>query len=60
MINTANDNDGDPERQARRALIMGLASIYLITLAAAYVIYDLSARPENIQPLREELVQALK
>lgn len=60
MIDTADDHDGHPEKLARRALIMGLASIHLTTLAAAHVIYDLCARPEHIEPLREELVQALK
>ena len=60
MIDTANDHDGHPEKLARRALIMGLASIHLTTLAAVHVIHDLCARPEHIEPLREELVQALK
>lgn len=60
MIDTANDHDGDSEKLACRALIMGLASIHLTTLAAAHVIYDLCAWPEHIEPLREELVQALK
>ena len=60
MIDSANDHDGHPEKLARRALIMGLASIHLTTLAAAHVIYDLCARPEYIEPLREELLQALK
>ena len=60
MIDIANDHDGHPEKLARRALIMGLASIHLTTLAAVHVIYDLCARPEHIEPLREELVQALK
>ena len=60
MINSANDHDGHPKKLARRALIMGLASIHLTTLAAAHVIYDLCARPEYIEPLREELVEALQ
>ena len=60
MIDSAIDHDGHPEKLARRALIMGLASIHLTTLAAAHVIYDLCARPEYIEPLREELLQALK
>ncbi|KAL2044708.1 hypothetical protein N7G274_002482 [Stereocaulon virgatum] len=60
MIDIANDHGGHPEKLARRALIMGLASTHLTTLAAAHVVYDLCARPEQIEPLQEELIQALK
>ena len=59
MIDTANKHDGDPVRLAQRALIMGLASIHLTTMAAAHVIHDLCAMPEYIEPLREEIVDAL-
>lgn len=44
---------------ARRALIMGLASIHLTTMAAAHVIYDMCAMPEYFEPLRAELIDAL-
>ena len=60
MINIANDYDGHPEKLAHQALIMGLASMHLTTLTGAHVIYDLCARPEHIDPLREELILAFK
>lgn len=59
MIDMANERDGKPDKLARRALIMGLASIHLTTMAAAHIIYDICAAPEYFEPLREELVNAL-
>lgn len=59
MMDIANEHDGQPDKLARRALIMGLASIHLTTMAAAHVIYDLCAMPGYFEPLRAELVDAL-
>jgi cytochrome P450 len=60
MIEMANEHDGYPEKLARRALIMGLASIHLTAMAAAHAMYDLCARPEYMEPLREELIEVQK
>ena len=59
MINLANEHDGTNQKLARRALIMELASIHLTTMAAEHVLYDIFARPEYLEPLREEVESAL-
>lgn len=60
MIDMANEADGQPAKLARRALIMGLASVHLTTIAAAHAIFDICAAPEYFEPLREELIDALR
>lgn len=59
MLDMADEHAGQPDKLARRALIMGLASIHLTSMAAAHVIYDMCAMPEYFEPLRAELIDAL-
>ena len=59
MMDGADDNDKMPEKLAHRELIMGLASVHTTTMAAAHFLYDLCARPEYLQPLREEIISVL-
>lgn len=60
MVDAANESEGKPEKLAHRQLLLTLAAIHTSTMAATHVILDLCARPEYIQPIREEIQQAVK
>ena len=53
-------NDGDKQasvqHQANLMLITGLDCIYTVSQLCTQTLYDLAARPEYIQPLREEIL----
>ena len=59
MMDLANEHDSPNEKLARRALVMGLASLHLTTIAVEHILYDIWARPEYVAPLREELETVL-
>ena len=58
MIDLADEHDGADKKLARRALIMGLASIYLTTIECT-TCEDVFAGPEYIEVLREELQRTM-
>ena len=59
MIDAANEDEGKPDKLAHRQLLLTLAAIHTSTMAATHVLFDLCERPEYIQPLREEVEQAI-
>ncbi|KAI1912865.1 hypothetical protein LOZ12_002781 [Ophidiomyces ophidiicola] len=48
------------ERLARDQLIATFVAMHTTTICLTQVLFDLAARPEYVQPLREELEEALK
>lgn len=60
MIDAANEDEGKPNKLAHRQLLLTLAAIHTSTMAATHVILDLYERREYLQPLREEIEQAVK
>ncbi|WPH04790.1 Hypothetical protein R9X50_00768600 [Acrodontium crateriforme] len=59
MMDAADENDGQPHKLAHRQLLLSLASIHTTTMSAAHALYDLCARPEYFEPLREEAKQVI-
>lgn len=60
MIEAADENDGHPDKLAHRQLLLSLASIHTTTMSAAHALYDMCARPEYFEPIREELLQVMQ
>jgi cytochrome P450 len=54
-----NDNSVDYREQAKIQLLTATAAIHTTRLATLHVLFDLAARPEYIDPLREELREVL-
>lgn len=59
-MDDANESDGTPDKLAHRLLILILASVHTTTMAGAYRFYDLYAKPEYFQSLREEIEAMLR
>ncbi|KAI4203862.1 MAG: hypothetical protein LQ350_001484 [Teloschistes chrysophthalmus] len=60
MIDIARDNEENPRTLAQQALFLALAAIHTTTIVTTQVLFDLGARPEYIQPIRDEILQALE
>lgn len=56
-LSTPGQKDSDPEDLAYRQLVMSLAAVHTTGSALAQVIFDLTARPEYFDILREEVNQ---
>ncbi|OKL62874.1 hypothetical protein UA08_01834 [Talaromyces atroroseus] len=54
-----NDKSVDYREQAKIQLLTATAAIHTTRLATLHVLFDLAARPEYIEPLREELQEVL-
>ncbi|KAI5814895.1 putative cytochrome P450 [Pyronema omphalodes] len=50
----------NPEKLAHRLLLVSLASIHTTTMCTTHVIYDLAQYPEYIEPLRQEVLEAVE
>ena len=59
MIDGANEDERRPDKLAHRQLIVFLGAAHTTTMAGTHTIYDLSARPEYIEPLRAEISSLL-
>ncbi|KAF7955865.1 hypothetical protein EAE96_004787 [Botrytis aclada] len=55
-----NERDGQPSELVHRLLVLALASVHTTSMTATQVLYDIIAHPEYLEPLREEILQALK
>jgi hypothetical protein len=60
MMDTGIGEEQRPEKLAHRQLILILASVDTTTRAGAHAIYDMCARPEYFEPLREEIETVLR
>ena len=60
MMDDANEFDGQPEKLVHRLLVMTLASSFTTTMAVTQAFFDICARPEYLEPLREEVVEATR
>ncbi|TVY83155.1 Cytochrome P450 monooxygenase AtmP [Lachnellula suecica] len=54
-----NERDGQPGELVHRLLVLALASVHTTSMTATQVLYDLIAHPEYLEPLREEITQAV-
>lgn len=50
----------DPMRLGRNQMVVSFAAIHTTTMAVSQAIFDMAARPEYIQPLRDEIDQVLQ
>ncbi|TVY81918.1 Ent-kaurene oxidase [Lachnellula suecica] len=60
MMDGAVGDECRPETLAHRQLILILASVHTTTMTGAHAFYDLCAKPEYFEPLREEIQQVVK
>ncbi|KAJ5026498.1 putative cytochrome P450 [Bipolaris maydis] len=60
MMDNGVGDEQRPEKLAQRQLILILASVDTTTRAGAHAIYDMCARPEYFDPLREEVETVLR
>ena len=60
MIDEARDGrEKTPTNLVHRLLVLALASVHTTSMATTQVIFDLCARPEYINPLRNEIQDAI-
>jgi len=60
MMEGANEYDGQPHKLAHRLLILTLAAVHTTSMATCQTLFDLCARPEYMEPLREELDEVMR
>ncbi len=60
MMDAANENDGQAHKLAHRQLLLSLVSIHTTTMTAAHGFFDMCARPEYFEPLRQEAFAVLE
>jgi cytochrome P450 len=53
------ERDREPRELVHRLLVLALASVHTTSMTATQILFDLVARPEYLEPLREEILQAL-
>lgn len=54
-----NERDGQPGLLVHRLLVLALASVHTTSMTATQVLYDIVARPEYLEALRDEILQTL-
>ncbi|KAF4986043.1 hypothetical protein FDECE_16157 [Fusarium decemcellulare] len=59
MIDAATGDERLPDNLAQRILILSLASIHTTAMTMTHSMYDLCARPEYFEPLRQEITEVL-
>ena len=59
MTDSAEGSDGTPAKLSRKVLFLCLASIHTSTMSACHALFDLCAMPQYIEPLREEIQNAI-
>jgi hypothetical protein len=60
LVDSAKGKDATSERLVRRMLFLNMAAIYSTALTATNVLLDLCARPDDMEMLREEMVEAVE
>lgn len=62
MLGHATKNSGlrTPEKLADFQLLLSMAAIHTTTISVVAILYELAARPEYIEPLREEMIRAIE
>ena len=60
MMDTAVDDEAQPDKLAHRLLIVFLGAAHTSTMAGAHVCHDLCAMPDCIGLLRDEVLGLLK
>ncbi|KAE8423731.1 ent-kaurene oxidase [Aspergillus pseudocaelatus] len=60
MMNAATGEQAEPNDLAQRMLLLSVTSIHTTTLTMTQTIYDLCAHPEYFEPVRNEVVEALR
>lgn len=59
FMDDAGEDEQDPTGLSMRYIFAVLGSLYLVSNAMVDVLYDLTAHPEYVEPLREEVRQVL-
>ncbi|KAL4815067.1 cytochrome P450 [Aspergillus spinulosporus] len=59
MMDKANPHDNQPEKHAHRQLILSLAAIHTTTASATRAVYELCSHDDYVEPLRQEVLQAV-
>ncbi|MCJ1238938.1 hypothetical protein MMC14_006930 [Varicellaria rhodocarpa] len=59
MMECATEEESDPASLAHLEVVMSLASIHTSQMNAVHVLYDLTARPEYVDPIRDEIKQVI-
>lgn len=59
LVDTAKGSDRDAEKLAHVEVLLALASVHTTLLRMVNVLYDLTANPEHISELREEIQQTI-
>lgn len=60
MMDLANETESPPDNLATRYVYTIIGSMHTVTSAIKDTLYDICARPEYVQPLREELEHVLQ
>ncbi len=60
MMEIASEDEGDPASLAHLEVVMSLASIHTSQMNAVHCLYDLIARPDYVEPIREEIRKVMK
>lgn len=60
MMDESDEFDGQPHKLAHRLLILTLAAVHTTSMAATQTLFDLCVHPEYMEPLREEISQAVQ
>ena len=60
MIEIASEKEGDPASLAHLEVVMSLASIHTSQMNAVHCLYDLTAYPEYVEPIREEIREVIR
>lgn len=59
LVESARGEDAKPDRLVRRALLLNKLSIHPTAITAVNVLLNLCARPEYVEPLRQEMREAI-
>lgn len=60
MMEIASEKASDPKQLAHLEVVMSLASIHTSQMNAVHCLYDMVARPEYIEPIREEIKKVVE
>jgi ent-kaurene oxidase len=60
LLDSAQGRDAEPDRLVKRMLSLNMAAIHTTAITATNVLLDLFARPEWMEVLSEEIVEAIE
>jgi hypothetical protein len=60
LLDSARGRDAEPDRLVKRMLFLNMAAIHTTAITATNILLDLCARPEWMEALREEMLEAIE